>query len=145
MVGITPVPDAPRFVLGVVDLGGTVMPVVDLRSRFNYPPRGVRLSDHLIVATTATRTVALVVDATEGVIEASLEDHVSADEIMPRFEGIEGMVRLAEGLVLIHDLERLLSGEEQAAVDRAVAAASGGHMPEATAAATKPRAAPRKR
>lgn len=139
MVGITPVPGAPEFVLGVVDLGGAVVPVVDLRARFNHPSRAVRLSDHLIVATAAERTVALAVDTTEGVIETSAENYVPAGEIMPGFECVEGVVKLTEGLVLIHDLERLLSVEELATVDRTVNAASTSDGLETPAASAEPK------
>ena len=61
-VAITPLPEAPPIVLGVVDLGGVVIPVIDMRKRFNHPPRDLRLSDHLIVASAGKRTVALLVD-----------------------------------------------------------------------------------
>jgi purine-binding chemotaxis protein CheW len=66
VVAIAKLPKAPAIVAGIIDLGGVVTPVVDLRQRFDHPPRAIRLSDHLIVATTETRTVALLVDETRG-------------------------------------------------------------------------------
>ncbi len=59
VVAITPLPEAPAIVLGIIDLGGGVIPVINIRKRFNHPPRDVRLSDYLIAATTGKRTVAL--------------------------------------------------------------------------------------
>jgi len=125
VVAITPLPDAPAIVLGIIDLGGAVIPVIDIRRRFNHPPRDVRLSDHLVVATTGKRTVALLVDETKGVIEASPERYAPAAEILPGLELVDGAVKLEDGLILIHDLERLLSLEEETAIDRALGATSG--------------------
>jgi purine-binding chemotaxis protein CheW len=122
VVAITPLPEAPAIVLGIIDLGGVVIPVVDIRRRFNHPPRDVRASDQLVVASTGKRTVALLVDETKGVIEISPESYAPAGEIAPRLELVEGAIKLEDGLVLIHDLERLLSLEEETAIDRALSA-----------------------
>ncbi|MGA2974810.1 MAG: chemotaxis protein CheW [Spirochaetia bacterium] len=120
VVAITPLPAAPAIVLGIIDLGGVVIPVINIRNRFNHQPRDVRLSDHLLIATTGKRTVALLVDETKGVIEASPESHAPAGEILPGLELVDGVVKLETGLILIHDLDRLLSLEEKTAIDRAL-------------------------
>jgi len=125
VVAITPLPKAPAIVLGIIDLGGVVIPVINVRMRFNHPPRDVRLSDHLIVATTGKRTVALLVDETNGVIDSSPEKVVPAAEILPGLELVDGAVKLEDGLILIHDLERLLSLEEDTAIDRALSGGTG--------------------
>ena len=125
VVAITPLPEAPAIVLGIIDLGGVVIPAINMRLRFNHPPRDVRLSDHFIVTTAGERTVALLVDETKGVIEASPESCAPAGAIVPRLELIDGAVKLEDGLVLIHDLERLLSLEEETAIDRALSAIAG--------------------
>jgi purine-binding chemotaxis protein CheW len=119
-IAITPLPGAPPIVLGVIDLGGAVIPAIDMRRRFNLPPREVRLSDHYIIADTGRRTVALIVDETKGVIEAAQASLAAADDILPRLELFDGAVKFADGLVLIHDLDRLLSLEEAAAIDRSL-------------------------
>jgi len=120
VVAITPLPAVPAIVLGIIDVGGVVIPVINIRNRFNRPPRDVRLSDHLIIATTGTRTVALLVDETQGVIEASSESYASADEILPGLELVHGAIKAENGLILIHDLGRLLSLETETAIDLAL-------------------------
>ncbi len=124
VVAITPLPQAPDIVLGVIDLGGTVVPVIDIRQRFNHRARDVRLSDHLVIATTGRRTVALLVDETKGVIETSPDSYAPAETILPRLKLVAGAIKLADGLILIHDLDRLLSIEEEAAIDGALSASS---------------------
>jgi purine-binding chemotaxis protein CheW len=125
VVAITPLPQAPAIVLGIVDLGGVVIHVIDIRKRFGHPPRAVRLSDHLVIAETGKRTVALLVDETNGVIEASPESVAPTSEILPGLELLDGAMKLETGLILIHDLERLLSLEEQTAIDRALSGRGG--------------------
>jgi purine-binding chemotaxis protein CheW len=125
VVAITPLPQAPAIVLGIMDLGGAVIPVIDMRKRFNHLAREIRLSDHLVVARSARRSVALLVDRTDGVIEYPKEGIVPAGKILPGIELIGGAVRLENGLVLIHDLDRLLSLEEETAIDRALSGVSG--------------------
>ena len=120
VVAVTPLPEMPAIVIGVIDLGGTVIPVVDIRQRFNHQPRGVRLSDHLVIARTAARPVALLVDETNGVIEPPPGSYAPADAILPRMELVAGAIALPDGLVLIHDLDRLLSIDEDAAIEGAL-------------------------
>ena len=129
VVAITPLPESPAIVLGIIDLGGVVIPVINLRERFNHPPRDVRLSDHLVIADTGKRTVALLVDETNGVIQLSPERYAPAGEIIPRLELMDGAAKLEDGLVLIHDLERLLSLDEDAAIDCALNATVGTETP----------------
>ncbi|MGK2858639.1 MAG: chemotaxis protein CheW [Thermoanaerobaculia bacterium] len=124
VVAVTPLPGAPAGVLGAIDLRGVVVPVIELRRRFDHPARSLRLTDQLIIADTGRRIVALLVDEATGVLEATAETCVPASEILPGLDLVAGTVALADGLILIHDLERLLSLEDDAAIDRALEASA---------------------
>ncbi|HUW69090.1 MAG TPA: chemotaxis protein CheW [bacterium] len=123
-VAITPLPKAPDIVVGIVDIGGLVIPVINMRLRFNHAPRDIQLSDQLIIATAGKRTVALLVDKTTGVLEASPDSRTPAVDIAPRLEPIDGTIQVGDGLILIHDLERLLSLEKETEIDRALKGAT---------------------
>lgn len=122
-VAITPLPAMPAVMLGIIDLGGAVVPVMDIRGRFKHPSRAIRISDRFIIAMSGKRRVALPVDETQGTIEASRENFAAADAILPGLDLVEGAMKTDDGLILIHDLARLLSLEDAAAVDRALGAA----------------------
>ena len=62
MVAVTPVPEAPPWAMGVINLHGQVLPVVDLRQQFGQPAIEPRLSDRLLVVRTQGGTVAFKVD-----------------------------------------------------------------------------------
>ena len=117
VVAITPLPGAPEIVLGVVDVAGAVLPVIDLRRRFGLPSRQIRLSDHLVLADTGRRAVALLVDAATDVVDPRPEDVAQAQAFLPGLAHVGGALMLESGLVLIHDLDRLLSLDEEAALD----------------------------
>ena len=119
-VEITPLPKAPEIVLGIINLRGRIIPALDMRRRFRLPEKETGLYDHVIIAATSRRTVALPVDSVEGVIGLAEAEVTAAAEIVPGLEYVEGAVKLKDGMVLIHDLERFLSLDEETALDEAL-------------------------
>jgi purine-binding chemotaxis protein CheW len=120
-VEITPLPKAPEVVLGVIDLQGSIIPVMSMRKRFGSPEPETSLSDQFIVADTATRTVALVVNSVIGVVERTPEEVAEAGKIVPGAQYVEGMTRLEDGILFIHDLDRFLSKKEEQQLDGVLA------------------------
>lgn len=120
-VYLTLLPDAPEIVLGVVNVQGRIIPAVNMRRRFRLPDREITLTDQLVIAHTSQRTVALMVDAVSGIFEYAEPDIVGAETIIPGLEYIDGVVKLSDGLILIHNLDRFLSLEEAESLDRAMA------------------------
>jgi purine-binding chemotaxis protein CheW len=119
-VEVTPLPSAPTKIMGVINVHGVVHPVIDLRQCFRLPARPLSPTDHLIIGHTARRNVALVVDSVTGVIECAKDDIAAADTILPGMEFVTGIVRLKDGMVLIHDLDSFLSLEEENTLDQAL-------------------------
>lgn len=120
MVAITPLPKAPDIVLGVVNLQGQVIPVINIRRRFSLPDKTIALSDQLIVAHTSRRPVALVADAVHDVIDSSSQTLIETEGILPEIEYVSGVVKLEDGLILIHDLEKFLSLDEESSLNQAL-------------------------
>lgn len=124
-VYITQIPNAPAIVLGVIDLQGRIIPVVDMRRRFGLPEREIALTDRLIVAQTTRRPVALVADSVTGVVEHPATELIEAEAILPGLAQVSGVVKLDDGLIFIHDLDRFLSLDEEEILDQALAANGG--------------------
>ena len=122
VVEVTALPKAPEIVSGIINLQGQVIPVFDIRMRFHLPAREVQLNDQLIIASTTKRTVALLVDSVNDVIEIPEEKIIAAEQILPELEYVEGVVKTEGGMVLIHDLEKFLSRHEEKALDEAMEA-----------------------
>ena len=120
VVDIIPLPKAPPVVLGVINVKGNIVPVYDLRRRFHLPEREIELADQLMIARTSRQTVALLVDCADGVIEIAEAEIAAAQEILPDIKYVQGIVKLQDGIVLIHDLEQFLSAEEERTLDEAL-------------------------
>lgn len=116
-VWLTPLPGAADIVVGVFNYRGVVIVAVDLRSCLGHPPRRPSSDDHLLVVQGARRVLALVVDRVRDLRRVSREQ-VQATAVPSRH--IRGIVALAEGLLLIEDLDALLSLDEEATLDRAL-------------------------
>ena len=112
-VEVTPLPKAPPIVLGVINVRGRIIPVIDMRKRFALPEREIGLNDQLIIAKTPKLHVALVADSVDGVIEIDGQEIIRTDQVLPQAEYVEGVVKLTDGLLLIHDLDRFLSLREE--------------------------------
>lgn len=121
MVAITPLPNAPDIILGVVNIQGRVIPVINMRRRFCLPEREISLTDQLIVAHTEHRHVALVADTVLDVIACTAQSLIAAEDIVPRIEYVDGVIKLTDGLIFIHDLNKFLSLEEEVSLDQALA------------------------
>ena len=80
----------------------------------------MELSDRMIIAATRRRRVALLVDSVTGVVECMEDDVIAAEAIIPRTEHIDGVTKLGDDIVLIHNLDRFLSLDEEGALDDAL-------------------------
>lgn len=115
---ITPLPEAPLVIEGVIDVRGDLVPVYDLRLRFGLPPRALHPDDRFIVAWTGDRLAALRCERT-GWIEAVPADAIDRPEFASG-ERIAGVARLPDGVVLIHDLATFLEEAEAQDLARAL-------------------------
>lgn len=113
MVAVSPLPKAPAVALGVINLHGRIVPVLDIRRRLGLSPRDYDLTAHLLVARTIRRTVALPMDEVLGVKEVAAEVVTAPDAVLPGIGHVAGIVALADGLLFIHDLETFLSLDEE--------------------------------
>ena len=117
---ITDLPKAPEIVLGVINVNGFIIPVFDICKRFRLPHREMQLGNQLIIASTLKRTVALLVDSVNDVIEIPEEKIIAGEKILPGLEYVEGVVKTEDGMILIHDLEQFLSLQEEKALHEAM-------------------------
>jgi len=114
VVEFTPLPRAPKIVNGIVNFHGRVIPVFNIRRRFNLPDKEINLNDHLIIAHTSKRMAALMVDSVSDIIiSRTKEEIIKATKILPEIKYVEGILKLKEGMILIHNLDKFLSLEEE--------------------------------
>ncbi len=117
---LTPVPNAPPFVDGIVFLRGRVVPAINLRTRFGFQPRPIDLRTRLVVLNSEGRTVGLIVDSAREFVRFPETVIQPPPEAIAGLSGrfLEGIASLNERLVLILDTEAVLAApESQAAAE----------------------------
>lgn len=118
MQPITRLPQAPAFVEGVTNLRGKVLPVIDLRRRFALPTREADKDSRIIVTSVSSTEVGMIVDAVSEVLtipDAAVE---TAPGITSTVDSvfITGIAKIDQRLVILLDLEKVLSVQEQASL-----------------------------
>ncbi len=112
---ITKVPRAPEFVEGVINLRGKVIPIIDLRRRFGLVTRDHDKDTRIIVIDISDMIVGFVVDSVSEVLRIPSSTVEPPPPVVAGLESeyISGVGKLADRLLILLDLDRLLSGEEQ--------------------------------
>lgn len=119
-VQLSPLPDAPDVVLGLLNRRGRVVPVLSLRRRLGLPTRSLHATDALVVLQVPEREVAVLVDAAVDIVAVAV---ASIDEAAPRSAEAfrsQGVAVLPDGLLVVLDVQRFLSLTEVAELDEAL-------------------------
>lgn len=112
-VEVTALPNAPDIILGIINVGGNIMPVIDIRKRFNFPEKAININDFVIIGHTKELPVAMVVDNVDELVEIPQKKVVSKEKILPGISHIEGVLKLEGDIIYIHDLDKFLYLEEE--------------------------------
>ena len=108
-VEITPVPENISTLLGVINVHGKIVPVLNLREKFNLPPKEIDIDDYIIIVKVSDVTAAFIADSLVGVLELSDDEIIAADDIIRQLQNTDGVVKLAGDIILIHNLAKTLS------------------------------------
>jgi purine-binding chemotaxis protein CheW len=111
---IAPVPGAPSYVLGIINLRGNVVAVIDARNRFGLSPTDMTESTRIVIIEANEHVIGILVDSVAEVVELNSSDiepapNVGNDE-SSRY--IKGVAHLDNELIILVDLDKLLSEEE---------------------------------
>jgi len=115
---ITLVPKAPCFIDGVINLRGMVIPIIDLRKRFELQA-GAHLRNRIIIADLENRIVGLVVDDVTDIISVSKTNLLPPTKMIKGTEAtyLGGMIDIEGGFLFIIDLDKMLTAEEKGSLD----------------------------
>jgi len=110
---ITPVPNTPRAVKGVMNLRGRIIPVVDLRLKFGMPETEYNRFAVVIVVAVSSKVVGLLADGVTDVLTLAKTNVQAAPDFGTPIEAglIGGMAKAGEKVVILLDVEHLLEGD----------------------------------
>lgn len=115
---IAPVPGAPDYVLGIINLRGNVVTVIDTRLRFGLMAGELTDSSRVVIIESEKQVVGILVDAVAEVVELK-ESQIDAAPNVGNEESsryIQGIATMGEVLLIVVDLHKLLTDEEWAEV-----------------------------
>jgi purine-binding chemotaxis protein CheW len=119
----TTIANSPAFIKGVINLRGVIVPILDMRVKFGLPDTAYNAFTVVIILSVAGRVVGIVVDSVSDVL--SLED--SQIRPSPEFSSmtfdtryITGLANHEDGMLIMLDIEKLLTGADMALVDSAM-------------------------
>ena len=107
---ITPVPNTPAYLKGVMNLRGTIVPVVDLRAKFGMEAAECTAFTVIIVLTVGTKVMGLIVDAVSDVLNIPKTDIQPTPDFGAQVDArfISGMAKAGDKLVVLLDIDRVL-------------------------------------
>lgn len=111
---IAPVPGSPSYVLGIINLRGNVVTVIDTRTRFGLPTKEVDDASRIIVIESEKQVVGILVDAVAEVVELRETEIDAAPNVGTEESSryIQGVATQEDSLLILVDLNKLLTDEE---------------------------------
>jgi len=115
---ITHIPNTPAYVKGVMNLRGTIIPVIDLRAKLAMAEGQYNQFTAIVVLTVGAKTMGLVVDAVSDVLKIPRAEVQAAPDFGAAVDArfISGMAKTGEKLVVLLDIDRILGSEDVVAV-----------------------------
>ncbi len=112
---VKPVPYSPRFIDGVIEVRGAVIPSMELSKRFGTPPPADPLEKRFIIVSIAGKLLALGVDAVSEIVRIDPKAYRPVPSLMkkPETRCFTGVARAGRDLILVVDLPGLLRSEEE--------------------------------
>ena len=119
---VTRIANAPEFIKGVVNLRGIIVPIVDMRIKFNLGEAEYNQFTVVIILNVAGRVVGMVVDSVSDVIQLSGEQIRPAPDFSSTFDTkyITGLGTLDDRMLILADIEKLMSGSDMALMEATV-------------------------
>ena len=116
---IAPVPGAPSYVLGIINLRGNVVTVIDTRSRFGLPSKDTDDASRVVIIETEKHIIGILVDSVAEVVEMRASEIETAPNVgnEENSKYIQGVTSRDNQLLILVDLNKFLSDDEKAELD----------------------------
>lgn len=115
----TKIPGVPDFIKGVVNLRGNIVPIVDMRIKFGLQSPEYDQFTVVIILRVLGRTIGIVVDGVSDVLQLAASNIQEAPELGSSIdtEFIEGLATVADRMIILVDMEKMMSSRDMALID----------------------------
>ncbi len=107
MVALTPLPHAPAYWHGVINLRGHITPIMDLSTRFGLPSKLVRLTTRIIIVQSGQAIIGLTADIVSNVVSVSTENMETVDVSAEFSNIVSAIARLSNRLIPVLNIQQL--------------------------------------
>jgi purine-binding chemotaxis protein CheW len=118
-IKITAIPNAPRFIEGVINLRGRMIPIVDLRTRFGMETAERDRANRIVVINVGERTIGVVVDSVIEVVRVLRSEIEELPDLAVGVDSdyIQGVCRVGDRMVIVLDIGEMFSADENSSID----------------------------
>lgn len=120
---IIPIPKAPEFIEGVINLRGLVVPVIDMRKRFDIPNPCIHPKSKIIICQVEDKIIGIIVDDVSDILRLPKDSILPPPRVVKGIESeyLQGVCKLEDNLLLLLDLDRILTTTEKVILEEAKA------------------------
>ena len=110
---IAPVPGSPSYVLGIINLRGNVVTVIDTRQRFGLPPIEASEDARIVIVDVQGQVIGMLVDRVAEVVDLKQTDIASAPDVgnEEKSKFIQGITQHSKELLILVDMDKLVDEE----------------------------------
>jgi purine-binding chemotaxis protein CheW len=117
-VSITPLPNAPSIILGVINIHGEIVPVINLRERFSISHKEIKISDKIILLKFHQKRFAIVVDEIVSMLKN--QTLVDSESIYKGIDYVDGVIKNGDEIVAICNAEKLYQPSEEKFINESI-------------------------
>lgn len=117
---VTTIPNAPRHIRGVMNLRGAIIPILDLRRRFEMPEIDLTPNTVVVVVNVMDRTIGMVVDAVSDVVDMPRENLRDAPDFGSSIDAgfVQGLAPVEENMVIILNVDDIVKSSDLVSLDK---------------------------
>lgn len=117
---VTTIPNAPKHIRGVMNLRGAIVPILDLRRRFDMPEVDLTDNTVVVVVNVMERTIGMVVDAVSDVVDMPTEELRAAPDFGSNIDAnfVQGLAPVEDNMVIILNVDDILKSSDLVSLDK---------------------------
>ena len=119
-IEVRPLANTPEIIIGIINVEGNIIPVADIRKRLSLPEVEINPDDRIIIVNTGRRQIAMIVNSVTEIRTIEKGQFSDFSDSIPSSSLLQGVVKVDGELIVIYDIEKFLSLEEEDALGKAM-------------------------